>query len=178
MGELDLSSKFEDVKQCLNYKNFNTFINICCNDKNVTQMVIIEMFDRHFCNQFIKLCTGECGPSYKGYFDSKDYLHDSHFDMVLCVKKLVEKEWDTNRFVEYIYCGEETLNTYRLEGNQVLLYLNSDGSFDIVRCVKTVNINWKQSFGRVISPFEFYKNINYQDSSYLKVFDSGILLTV
>ncbi|RXG70880.1 hypothetical protein Avbf_06678, partial [Armadillidium vulgare] len=27
---------FEDVKQCLNYKSFCTFIKICCNEKNVT----------------------------------------------------------------------------------------------------------------------------------------------
>ncbi|KAL7638416.1 UNVERIFIED_CONTAM: hypothetical protein RMT77_010986 [Armadillidium vulgare] len=173
---------FEDVKQCLNYKNFNTFINICCNEKNVTQILIIEMFDRHLCNQFIKLCTGECGPSYKGSSYSKDCIYDKEyrrncFDMAVRVKKFVENECETNRLVEYKYCGEES-NTCSLEENQALLFLNSDGSFDIVRCLKTVNTNWKQSFGRVISPPEFYKNINYQDSSYLKVFDSGILFTI
>ncbi|RXG60918.1 E3 ubiquitin-protein ligase TRIM13 [Armadillidium vulgare] len=56
---------FEELKQCINSKNFYTFLKISCNEKNVTHMVITEMFDRHSCNQFIKLCTGECGPSYK-----------------------------------------------------------------------------------------------------------------
>ncbi|RXG70879.1 hypothetical protein Avbf_06679 [Armadillidium vulgare] len=64
---------FEDVKQCLNSKNFCTFIKICCNEKNVTPFVIIETFDQCLCNEFIKLCTGECGPSYKGSTFKKGY---------------------------------------------------------------------------------------------------------
>ncbi|RXG53386.1 hypothetical protein Avbf_15462 [Armadillidium vulgare] len=63
---------FEDVKQCLNSKNFCTFMEISLNEKNVTSFVIIETFDQCLCNKFIKLCTGECGPSYKGSFFGKE----------------------------------------------------------------------------------------------------------
>ncbi|KAL7633185.1 UNVERIFIED_CONTAM: hypothetical protein RMT77_016555 [Armadillidium vulgare] len=65
---------FEDVKQCLDSKDFCTFIKICCNEKNVTPFVIIETFSKCLCNDFIKLCTGECGPSYKGSTFKKEYV--------------------------------------------------------------------------------------------------------
>ncbi|RXG67327.1 hypothetical protein Avbf_17511 [Armadillidium vulgare] len=67
---------FEDVKQCLNYKSFCTFIKICCNEKN--------------------LCTGECGPSYKGSLFKKGYNKsiNSYDDLinVFSVEKRIENE--------------------------------------------------------------------------------------
>ncbi|RXG53763.1 hypothetical protein Avbf_13146 [Armadillidium vulgare] len=43
------SFSYMDVKQCLNYKSFCTFIKICCNEKNVTPFVIIETFEPNVC---------------------------------------------------------------------------------------------------------------------------------
>ncbi|RXG52483.1 hypothetical protein Avbf_16097 [Armadillidium vulgare] len=92
---------FEDVKQCLNYKNFCTFIKISCNEKNVTPFVIIEMFDQCLCNKFIKLCTGECGPSYKGSIFEKGHNYKNAFSnelpSVLYVKKYTENESEKMR---------------------------------------------------------------------------------
>ncbi|RXG58995.1 hypothetical protein Avbf_12181, partial [Armadillidium vulgare] len=88
---------FEEIKQCLHFKNFFTFIKICCNDKNVTHMVIIEMFDRHLCNQFIKLCTGECGPSYKDSSYKKGTDKDNTLVSVLRVEKFIENDCETKK---------------------------------------------------------------------------------
>ncbi|RXG53331.1 hypothetical protein Avbf_19029 [Armadillidium vulgare] len=99
---------FEDVKQCLNSKNFCTFIKICCNEKNVTPFVIIETFDQCFCNKFIKLCTGECGPSYKGSFFKKGHNKRINFfnDLtnVLSVYKNIENESEKMRLKDYKRC--------------------------------------------------------------------------
>ncbi|RXG56334.1 hypothetical protein Avbf_16879 [Armadillidium vulgare] len=105
---------FEELKQCINSKNFYTFLKISCNEKNVTHMVITEMFDRHSCNQFIKLCTGECGPSYKdssykmGCNNVGNYLQN-----VLHVEKCLENDCETKRVIEYKYCEDTKLcNTF------------------------------------------------------------------
>ncbi|RXG67661.1 hypothetical protein Avbf_16033 [Armadillidium vulgare] len=96
---------FEDVKQCLNYKNFCTFIKISCNEKNVTPFVIMEMFDQCLCNKFIKLCTGECGPSYKGSIFEKGHNYKNAFSnelpSVLYVKKYTENESEKMRLMDY-----------------------------------------------------------------------------
>ncbi|RXG59774.1 E3 ubiquitin-protein ligase KEG, partial [Armadillidium vulgare] len=93
---------FEELKQCINSKNFYTFLKISCNEKNVTHMVITEMFDRHSCNQFIELCTGECGPSYKdsSYKMGCNYVHN-YLQNVLHVKKCLENDCETKRVIEY-----------------------------------------------------------------------------
>ncbi|RXG55385.1 hypothetical protein Avbf_14140 [Armadillidium vulgare] len=171
-------TEFEELKQCINSKNFYTFLKISCNEKNVTHMVITEMFDRHSCNQFIKLCTGECGPSYKdssykmGCNNVGNYLQN-----VLHVEKFLENDCETKRVIEYKYCGDKVTNTFQFQTEQMFLYLNSEGSFDIYRATHNSSTS-EFPFGKVISPAKLNEFINYNDPTYLKVVDCGIVFNV
>ncbi|RXG70337.1 hypothetical protein Avbf_02197 [Armadillidium vulgare] len=188
------------MKQCLNFKKFYTFIKICCNDKNVTPIVIIEMFDRYLCNQFIRLCTGECGPSYKGSSYKKGTDKDNSLVSILRVEKFIENDCETKsgrlniNIVEY-----NITNQFQHKNEEMFLYLNYDGSFEIYRptgksAVSRSHIRivdfWAHQrsilnsstsgypFGRIISPTKLFECISYEDPSYLKVIDAGIILNI
>ncbi|RXG54597.1 hypothetical protein Avbf_13571, partial [Armadillidium vulgare] len=139
---------FEDVKQCLNSKDFCTFIKICCNEKN--------------------LCTGECGPSYKGSFFEKGYNKriKSSFNStnVLHFEKRIENEIEKMRLRDYQRCLPKQESTSMVAS----IY------FDLLN---TFNATWKPPFGRVISPLTLYKDINYNNPSNL-VLDCGILINL
>ncbi|RXG52955.1 hypothetical protein Avbf_14953 [Armadillidium vulgare] len=127
---------FEDVKQCLNSKDFCTFIKICCNEKNVTPFVIIETFDQCLCNEFIKLCTGECGPSYKGSFFKQGYKSiflSDNITNVLSVEKWIENKSEKMRLKEYKRCLPKQ-ESVSFNENEMLLYLNfiNESSFLLV----------------------------------------------
>ncbi|KAL7633213.1 UNVERIFIED_CONTAM: hypothetical protein RMT77_016583 [Armadillidium vulgare] len=167
---------FEDVKQCLNSKDFCTFIKICCNEKNVTPFVIIETFDQCLCNEFIKLCTGECGPSYKGSFFKQGYKSiflSDNITNVLGVEKWIENKSEKMRLKEYKRCLPKQ-ESVSFNENEMLLYLNFiNGDFDIFRSSKTFNDTSTLPFGRVISPLTLYKDINYKNPSNI-ILDCGI----
>ncbi|RXG58814.1 hypothetical protein Avbf_14716 [Armadillidium vulgare] len=102
---------FEDVKQCWNRKEFFTFIKISCNEKYLYPFVIINVFDKCFCSKFIKLCTGECGPSYKGSFFKKgNNIHILAYYLlnVIHVHKWIENESENLRLMDYKFCLQET----------------------------------------------------------------------
>ncbi|RXG54963.1 hypothetical protein Avbf_15565 [Armadillidium vulgare] len=161
---------FDELKQCLASNNFYTFIKICCNEKEVTHM----MFDRHLCNQFIKLCTGECGPSYKGSFYKKGSNKDDSLVNVLQVENFIENGCETKRQIEYKDCGDKIINNFQFNSEKMFIYLNTDGTFSICRSLRDGSVS-EPPFGRVVSPDKLFEYINYEDSSYLKVIDSGIL---
>ncbi|KAB7494539.1 hypothetical protein Anas_14080, partial [Armadillidium nasatum] len=62
---------FEELKQCIMNRNFNAFLKVSCNSTNIIHTIIIEMFNTLESSNFIKLCTGECGPSYKNSLYNK-----------------------------------------------------------------------------------------------------------
>ncbi|RXG73247.1 39S ribosomal protein L41, mitochondrial [Armadillidium vulgare] len=80
---------FEELKRCANVDNFYTFIEICCNKNNLTRMVLIKMFDKQLSHHFIRLCTGENGPSYKGASFRKAVDSDN-FKGILHVENFIE----------------------------------------------------------------------------------------
>ncbi|RXG72866.1 hypothetical protein Avbf_11821 [Armadillidium vulgare] len=97
--------QFEDAKQCLNSKDFCAFIKICYNEKKLTSFVIIETFNQCLCNEFIKLCTGECGPSYKGSFLKKGHNKviniGNYLTNVLRVEKRIKNKSEKMRLKGY-----------------------------------------------------------------------------
>ncbi|KAL7631197.1 UNVERIFIED_CONTAM: hypothetical protein RMT77_018501 [Armadillidium vulgare] len=174
---------FEDVNQCLDSKDFCTFIKICCNENNVTPFVIIETFDQCFCNKFIKLCTGECGPSYKGSLLKKGHNKRINFSEklpltnVLRVEKRIENKSEKMRLREYKRCLQKQ-ESVSFNENEMLLYLDyCNGDFDIFRPPNTSKATSKLPFGRVISPLTLYNDINYENPSNL-ILDCGILINV
>ncbi|RXG52956.1 hypothetical protein Avbf_14954 [Armadillidium vulgare] len=197
---------FEDVKQCLNSKNFCTFMEISLNEKNVTSFVIIETFDQCLCNEFIKLCTGECGPSYKGSFFEKGRMYRNAFSKdltnVLSVYKDIENKSEEMRLKDYKRC-DQNHQSASFNENEMLLYLNKcHGGFFMVRYKSAFYANWeitsvltsicrlnitsppyipnitfRPPIGRVISPLTLYKDINDENSSNL-ILDCGILINL
>ncbi|RXG59900.1 hypothetical protein Avbf_15156 [Armadillidium vulgare] len=96
---------FDELKQCVNPKNFYTFLNISCNKNNVSRVLIIEMFDRQLSHHFIKLCTGESGPSYKGTsFRKGDDDDDSQ--SILDVTDFMENGCKCRRLIDYNFCDK------------------------------------------------------------------------
>ncbi|KAL7633187.1 UNVERIFIED_CONTAM: hypothetical protein RMT77_016557 [Armadillidium vulgare] len=173
---------FEDVKQCLNSNDFCTFIKICYNEKKLTSFVIIESFDKCSCNKFIKLCTGECGPSYKGSIfkkgDNTIIISFNGLINVLSVHKRIENESEKMRLKGYNRCLQKQ-ESVSFNKNEMLLYLDFfNGDFDIFRPNNTFNATWTFPFGRVISPRNLDKDINYKNPSNLKVLDCGILINL
>ncbi|KAL7633214.1 UNVERIFIED_CONTAM: hypothetical protein RMT77_016584 [Armadillidium vulgare] len=197
---------FEDVKQCLNSKDFCTFLKIHCYKKNVTSFVIIETLDQYLCNEFIKLCTGECGPSYKGSFFEKRRMYRNAFSKdltnVLSVHKDIENESEEMRLKDYKRC-DQNHQSASFNENEMLLYLNKyNGGFLMVRYKSAFYDNWnitsvltsicrlnitsppyipnitfRPPIGRVISPLTLYKDINDENSSNL-ILDCGILINL
>ncbi|RXG51659.1 hypothetical protein Avbf_10349 [Armadillidium vulgare] len=151
---------FEDVKQCLNYKSFCTFIKIRCNEKN-------KRLTNVLCNKFIKLCTGECGPSYKGSLlkkgDNKRIKSSYDLTNVLSVEKWIENESEKMRLIDYKLCSLKEEST---SGMVTSIYFVLPITFDAT---------WKRPFGRVISPLTFYNDINYENPSNM-ILDCGILI--
>ncbi|KAL7631070.1 UNVERIFIED_CONTAM: hypothetical protein RMT77_018628 [Armadillidium vulgare] len=195
---------FEDVKQCLNYKNFCTFIKI---SSFMAPFVIIEIetFDQCFCNKFIKLCTGECGQSYKGSIFSKRYNNRDTCDdltSVFQVKKYTENKSEKMRLMDckHRYQNHQSVS---FKENEMLLYLDLDVGFTIFRCNSAFNpyrkrnstgvtyffgfplvhgprapdITCSPPIGRVISPLSLHKDINYKNCSDL-ILDCGILINL
>ncbi|KAL7633186.1 UNVERIFIED_CONTAM: hypothetical protein RMT77_016556 [Armadillidium vulgare] len=172
---------FEDAKQCLNSKDFCAFIKICYNEKNFkTSFVIIETFNQLLCNQFIKLCTGECGPSYKGSLLREGNNERIKFSEVLTnvfrVEKRIKNESEKMRLKGYNRYLQKQ-ESVSFNANEMLLYLDFNGGFDIFRPSNTFNETWKPPFGRVISPLTLYNDINYNNPSNL-VLDCGIIINV
>ncbi|KAL7631325.1 UNVERIFIED_CONTAM: hypothetical protein RMT77_018373 [Armadillidium vulgare] len=171
---------FEDVKKCLNSNDFCPFLKICCNEKNVPTFVIIETFDKCFCNIFIKLCTGEWGPSYKGSSlkqgNNKSIESRNDLINVLRVEKRIENVNEKIRLSEYIY-RSHNFQSVSFKENEMLLYLDYKSDFDIFRPDNTFDDTWLLPFGRVISPLTFYKDINYENPSNC-ILDCGILINL
>ncbi|KAL7632966.1 UNVERIFIED_CONTAM: hypothetical protein RMT77_016676 [Armadillidium vulgare] len=172
---------FEDVKQCLDSRYLCTFIKICCNEKNVTSFVIIQTFDICLCNGFIKLCTGECGPSYKGSFFKKGRNYRITFpnDLtnVLRVEKVIENESEKMRLREYRRCLPNLESKFFFNEKEMVLYLDFGSDFDILRPSHTFNATSIRPFGRVISPLTLDKDINYNNPSNC-ILDCGILINL
>ncbi|KAL7631071.1 UNVERIFIED_CONTAM: hypothetical protein RMT77_018629 [Armadillidium vulgare] len=61
--------------------------------------------------------------------------------------------------------------------NEMLLYLDFNGGFDIFRPSNTFNETWKPPFGRVISPLTLYNDINYNNPSNM-ILGCGILFNL
>ncbi|RXG53762.1 hypothetical protein Avbf_13147 [Armadillidium vulgare] len=155
--------QFEDVKQCLNSKDFCTFIKICYKEKKLTSFVIMEMFNQVLCNEFIELCTGECGPSYKGsMFETGDNNRNSSYTelpYVLTVHEVTDIENETMRLMDYINCYEKN-NSDSFDENEMLLYLHfHHGGFSIVRHASTKVKNPNFLFGCSITPFSITPDI-------------------
>ncbi|KAL7631771.1 UNVERIFIED_CONTAM: hypothetical protein RMT77_017925 [Armadillidium vulgare] len=171
---------FEDVKKCLNSKNFCPFLKICCNGKNVPTFVIIETFDKCFCNIFIKLCTGEWGPSYKGSSlkqgNNKSIKSKNDLINVLRVEIRMENENEMTRLSEYD-CRSHNYKSVSFKENEMLLYLDYNSDFDIFRPDDTFDDTWYLPFGRVISPLTLYEDINHYNPSNL-ILDCGILINL
>ncbi|KAL7631772.1 UNVERIFIED_CONTAM: hypothetical protein RMT77_017926 [Armadillidium vulgare] len=174
---------FEDVKQCLNSKGFSTFIKISYNEKNVTPFVIIETFDQCFCNKFIKLCTGECGPSYKGSLLKKgnNKSINSYDDLinVFSVEKRIENRSETMRLMDYKRCFQRQESVSFHESEMVLYFDYWHGDFDILRTSRTFDVTSIRPFGRVISPLTrtWHNDINYENPSNL-ILECGILINL
>ncbi|RXG64158.1 hypothetical protein Avbf_18450 [Armadillidium vulgare] len=65
-------TEFDELKQCAHPKNFYTFLEITCNNYGLSIMVRMKMFDKQLSHHFIKFCTGEYGPCFKGVPFKKD----------------------------------------------------------------------------------------------------------
>ncbi|RXG52628.1 hypothetical protein Avbf_15523 [Armadillidium vulgare] len=107
---------FDDLKQCATDTNFYTFLEICCNSKRLTRLAIIKMFDKQQSHHFIKMCTGEYGPSFKE--DSFEKGDDSkNFKSVLHIEKC-------SRLLEYNFSNKNT-GFYKCKSNQMFLFKRS-----------------------------------------------------
>ncbi|RXG52762.1 hypothetical protein Avbf_15700 [Armadillidium vulgare] len=95
---------FDDLKECVTDTNFYTFLEICCNNKRLTRLAIIKMFDKQQSHHFIKMCTGEYGPSLKeASFEKGD--DSKNFKSVLHIEKCRK----CSRLLEYNFTIENKL---------------------------------------------------------------------
>ncbi|KAL7633079.1 UNVERIFIED_CONTAM: hypothetical protein RMT77_016655 [Armadillidium vulgare] len=172
---------FEDVKQCWNCGKFFAFIKISCDEKYLSPFVIINVFDKCLGSKFFKICTGECGPSYKGsiFTRGRNYFINKYSNdllNVLRVNKLIENERENLRLMDYKFCLQEK-QSVSFNANEMLLYLDKDCGFEIVLPPYTQNAIWDLPSGRVISPLTLYKDISYNNPSNL-ISDCGILINL
>ncbi|RXG56553.1 E3 ubiquitin-protein ligase TRIM50, partial [Armadillidium vulgare] len=108
---------FEELKQCAYGVKFNTFIEICCNKNNLTHRIIIEMLDKGMSHYFIRLCTGENGPSYKGASFTKS-KNLKNFENILRVSNFIENGRESNRVIDYNAFPQGNMS-YDCEGNEM-----------------------------------------------------------
>ncbi|RXG53886.1 hypothetical protein Avbf_15725 [Armadillidium vulgare] len=82
---------FSELKRCFLSKQLCTFLKISTSLKDVTHLIIIEMvWNLPFSFDFIKLCTGECGPSYKNSLyveDLNKHMNSKQLDFVFPIQK-------------------------------------------------------------------------------------------
>ncbi|RXG54115.1 hypothetical protein Avbf_12333, partial [Armadillidium vulgare] len=138
---------FEELKQCANVVNFYTFIEICCNKNNLTHRIIIRMFDKQMSNYFIRLCTGENGPSYKGASFRKDVKMDN-FENILRVRNFIENGGECNRVIDYSFCIEHEMLYYCYVNEMVVcMYGRGNGNFGLFSSSETIE-TCRQIVGR------------------------------
>ncbi|RXG52631.1 hypothetical protein Avbf_15524, partial [Armadillidium vulgare] len=167
---------FDELKQCSASKNFFTFLEISCNNKNLARFIIIEMFDKQLSLHFIKMCTGEYGPSFKGASFEKG-VDNENFISVLHIENLVENSSQCGRLIEYNIRNENT-GFYKYEADQMFLHIpNAEENFSILFANSTGTAG-PGIVGKVISPKDLKDCISYDHSSFLKILDCGIILEV
>ncbi|KAL7631333.1 UNVERIFIED_CONTAM: hypothetical protein RMT77_018368 [Armadillidium vulgare] len=161
---------FDELKQCANKENFYTFLSICCNENNVSLVLIIEMFDRQLSHHFIKLCTGESGPSYKGTSFQKG--EDDDDSKSILVTDFMENGCKNSMWIDYNFSDKDGIECIKDE--IYLCILDQEVGFQIF--LSSVDFVAEKTVGRVISPLDLKNCINYHHSSFLKILNCGIIL--
>ncbi|RXG52763.1 hypothetical protein Avbf_15699 [Armadillidium vulgare] len=114
---------FDELKQCATATNLYTFMEVCCNNKSLTRLAIIKMFDKQQSHHFIKMCTGEYGPSFKEASFEKGAEREN-FKSVLHIENFVENSRKCSRLLEYNFSSENS-GFYKCESDEMFLFMNS-----------------------------------------------------
>ncbi|RXG56588.1 hypothetical protein Avbf_16571 [Armadillidium vulgare] len=101
-------------------------------------MVVIKMFDKQISHHFIRLCTGENGPSYRGALFGKAVETDK-LKGILLVKNFIENGRKCKRVVDYNFSSEIKVG-YKGDVDEmfVCMHPNAMGCFSILLSSKTV----------------------------------------
>ncbi|KAL7634378.1 UNVERIFIED_CONTAM: hypothetical protein RMT77_014755 [Armadillidium vulgare] len=136
------------------------------------------MFDKEKSHHFIKLCTGEYGPTYKGTsFRKGDDDDDDDTQSILEVEDFIENGSQSKRVIDYNFCDEE-IDVYDCKKGQFFLYIPDKViGFEIFLTTKDF-CGTNEIVGKVVSPTNLKNCINYEHSSFLKILDCGIILEV
>ncbi|RXG51835.1 hypothetical protein Avbf_14142, partial [Armadillidium vulgare] len=166
---------FDELKQCATATNLYTFMEICCN-KSLIRLATIKMFDKQRSHHFIKMCTGEYGPSFKEASFEKG-IDSENFESVLHIENFVENSQKCSRLIEYNFSSENK-GFSKCQSEQMFLFMNSaKGDVSILLANSTFKAG-NGIIGKVISPTDLKDCINYDHSSFLKILDCGIILEV
>ncbi|RXG58349.1 hypothetical protein Avbf_17176 [Armadillidium vulgare] len=161
---------FNDVKKCVGNNNFQTFIKISCNEKMVARMVCFEMGDKQLSTQFIKLCTGECGPSYKNSSFKQDIQSGNSQDILV-----VEKKFENiDKLEEYKVSACKVNCRFYFYANEMYLIVKPNGNFLITRAIQNITMNTHPN-GRVVYPTNLYHYLTSSNASFMKILECGIL---
>ncbi|KAL7638334.1 UNVERIFIED_CONTAM: hypothetical protein RMT77_010904 [Armadillidium vulgare] len=166
---------FDELKQCAHPKNFYTFLEITCNNYGLSIMVRMKMFDKQLSHHFIKFCTGEYGPCFKGVPFKKDEDTKENIEKIIRIEYSIVNNRKIKREIEYNFSIEKD-SICKCEAGQLYVYSrNGRSNFDIIY-VKNNFTSGKGIFGKVIYPNFLKDCIDYDDSSHLKILDCGIVL--
>ncbi|KAL7643101.1 UNVERIFIED_CONTAM: hypothetical protein RMT77_006391 [Armadillidium vulgare] len=165
---------FDDLKECVGNNDFQTFIKISCNDKMLGRMVCFKMNDKHLSTQFIKLCTGECGPSYKSSSFHKDIQRGNSQDILV-----VESNFENiNKFGGYNKFRRCEMNCkFNSNSNDMFLVVKSNGNFLINRTIKNSERNILHH-SRVVYPTNLCNCLTSTNPSCMKILECGILFVL
>ncbi|KAL7643105.1 UNVERIFIED_CONTAM: hypothetical protein RMT77_006395 [Armadillidium vulgare] len=160
---------FDDLKECVGSKNFQTFIKISYNETMVGRMLCFEMMDKQLSSQFIKLCTGERGPCYKNSSFKMDFPSENSHDFLVVESNLE----NMNQLGEYNLCDLEMNCKFDSNANDMFLVVKSNGNFLINRTINSCERDILYH-GRVVYP-NLCDYLNSKNTSFMKILECGIL---
>ncbi|RXG53713.1 RING finger protein nhl-1 [Armadillidium vulgare] len=167
---------FNDLKDCVDEKNFFCFMEFSFLKNKTSQMLFFRMYDKYESLIFIKLCTGECGPSYMNDFRLQKGKLEENFHTIFSLQFETQ---NMKNLVSYAYGEEKTPVQVDCDPKETYIMLNKRGRFDVGRslfsCQYTVytlgKVGTVDISNNVIG---MYLNANPSD----KLLSSGILFTI
>ncbi|RXG53254.1 hypothetical protein Avbf_19165, partial [Armadillidium vulgare] len=161
---------FDELKDFTNQKDFGPFICVSRNEEMSSQMVHFKMFDKYRANQFIKLCTGEYGPSYQGSHFVRGSENNERKTIIFVEKYNSE----TKSSIEYKDFAEEAqlkeMESYNPNPNDMFLRVRHNGGFEITRIFKSCSYA-SICHGKVTYPTNLYNCLSYTYPSHMKILD-------